>query len=44
MNDDRRDGSKPASRIVDTKTGQLVTVYIDLDGTVLEWKGMKERE
>lgn len=44
MSDDRRGGSKPVNKIVDVKTGQLVTVYVDLDGIVLGWERMKERE
>ncbi len=33
----------PVSRVVDMETGTLVTVYKNLDGTVIGWNRRKQR-
>ena len=40
------DTNTPVSRIVDMKTGDLITVYKNIDGSVIGWnrKGEKEGE
>lgn len=38
------DTNTPVSRIVDMKTGELVTVYKNLDGSVIGWNRRKAME
>jgi len=38
------DGGGPACRIIDIKTGNLVTVYKNIDGSVIGWNRRKEGE
>ncbi len=44
MSDDPQLHSDPACRIVDMKTGDLIMVYKNIDGSVIGWNRRREGE